>query len=266
MYPRNRRLAVILPCVIAISCAGFRTRSFLVVPQSPNYLLRTPDSEEIPFPDVLRTYNGFEPARSWMDLRPLMQLRIENAYYKPGMPRQGLAGFLGTELAEYEVSSHGLRLLSVQPMKGRPEGDLPVDRLISPVQAGYRYHRFYFEIFFKNENNSHGSALLGANSADELDRLSAGLVRPETVCNQNSNQCTVFPEACSVSINMKIFVNGKPQTVLWRTTLSDIIRGRPEQIDLKRLYAGRLTPVHLNPQDRDELKLPLLPGDHVSWN
>jgi hypothetical protein len=56
----------------------------------------------MPFPDVLRVYNGFEPGRAWMELRPGMELRIENAYYQPGMPRSGLNGFLGTEIAQYK--------------------------------------------------------------------------------------------------------------------------------------------------------------------
>jgi hypothetical protein len=163
---------------MATSCTSFERRPFVVVPQSPNCLLRTPDSNEIPFPDLLRTYNGFEPGRRWMDLRPLMELRIENAYYQPGMPKHGLAGFLGTELAQYQVSAHGLRLLSVQTMKDRPPNDLPVERLISPVQAGYPYHRFYYEVFFKGDTNSRGSVLLGANSVRELDRLSVGLAHP----------------------------------------------------------------------------------------
>ena len=265
MYYRNRFAGPVLLCLMAASCASFHPQPFVVIPQSPNCLLRTPDSNEIPFPDLLRTYNGFEPGRNWMDLRPLMELRIENAYYGPGMPRHGLAGFLGTELAQYQVSANGLRLLSVQPMKDRPQNDLPVQRLISPVQARYHYHRFYYEVFFKSDTNSRGSVLLGANSVTALDRLSVGLASPETICNKTSTQCTVFPEACSVSIEMKIFVNSKPVSILWGTALRNVINGDPQHVYLRRLYAGRLTPLHLNPRDRDELKLPLLPGDHVSW-
>jgi hypothetical protein len=36
-----------------------------------------------------------------MELRPQMELRIENAYYRKGMPKRGLDGFLGTEIARY---------------------------------------------------------------------------------------------------------------------------------------------------------------------
>ena len=265
MDNRNRTWAAILFCVMSTSCAPFRTQSFHIVPQSPNYLLRTPDSLEIPFPDLLRTYNGYQPGRNGMDLRRLMELRIENAYYHPGASRQGIEGFLGTEVAQYEVTNHGLHLLAFQPMRERPVRDLPVQSLISHIQASYRYHRLYFEVFFKARSNSRSSALLGANSLQGLDRLSAGLAHPETVGNRESDECTVFPEGCSVSVEMKLFVNGKPRTVLWRSILSDLIQGQPQQVEMERLYAGRLTPVHINPQDSNELKLPLLPGDRVSW-
>ncbi len=194
-----------------------------------------------------------------------MELRIENAYYRKGASRRGLEGFLGTEVARYEVTSHQLRLLSVQPMTERPEGDVPVQRLISQPETDLRYYRLYFEIVFKRNNNSHGSVLLAANSMEELDRLSAQISRPETICNATSTHCTAFPEACSVSVEMKIFVNGKPETVLWGSILASLT-DQPQHLEVKRLYAGRLIPVEINARDPHALRLPLLPGDHVAWD
>jgi hypothetical protein len=239
--------------------------SFRVLPNSPNYLLRSPDRRETPFPDVLQVYNGFEPARSWMDLRPLMELKIESAYYVKGASRRGLEGFLGTEVARYEVTAHGLRLLSVKPMQDRPAGDLPVEDLISAQETNFRYYRFYFEIVLRRNSNSHGSVLLGANSKEELDRLSVQLSQPEAVYNAASIHCAVFPEACSVSVEMQIIVNGNPRTVAWGSPLASIT-DRPRHLKVKRFYAGRLTPIEINLHDPNALRLPLLPGDHVTWN
>lgn len=237
---------------------------FRVLPNSPNYLLQSPDSRETPFTDVLRAYNGFERGKSWIDLRPLMELRIENAYYKKGASRRGLAGFLGTEAAQYEITPQGLRLLSVQPMKDRPEGDLPVQQLIAETELGFRYYRLYFEILFNRSSGAHGSALLGANSMEELDQLSARLTRPETVCNARSIHCTVFPEACSVSVEMKIFINRKMQIVGWGSLLESVA-AHPQHLDVKRIYAGRLTPIKIDSRDPSALRLPLLPGDQIIW-
>ncbi len=66
-----------------------------------------------------------------------MELRIENAYYKKGASRRGLEGFLGTEVAYYEVTSNRLQLLSVQPMQELPQDDVPVQRLISQSQMSF---------------------------------------------------------------------------------------------------------------------------------
>lgn len=246
-------------CIIRQHGAPFR-----VIPHNPAYLLKSPDSRKTPFTDVLRKFNGFEPAQSWIDLRPLMELRIENAYYQPGASRRGIKGYLGTEIAQYDVTAQGLRLLSVQPMKDRPEREAPVQQLIPQAEMSFRYYRLYLELVFAYSGDSHGSALLGANSLDELNQLSSQLTQAETACNAASH-CTVFPEACSVSAEIKIVVNGKPQTAFWGTLLSTIA-AHPQHLAMKRLYAGRLTPIKINPPDPAALRLPLLPGDEITWN
>ncbi|MGH9581830.1 MAG: hypothetical protein ACRD4O_02700, partial [Bryobacteraceae bacterium] len=242
---------VVLCLLISASCTTrLPVRSFRVVPATPTYFLRLPDSVEIPFPETLRLYNGFEPTRGWMDLRPEMELRIENAYYRPRMARRGLHGFLGTEVARYRVRVNGrLQLLSVQSIKHRPNDQPAVQRLIATSQRHYRYHRFYYEIFFRGSNNARGSVLLGANTQQELDRLATELrADPHTVCGERSVICTVFPEECSVSIEMEIFVNGAPRDVAWDSDLASVV-DHPQHIELLRLYDGRLTPVKLNPHD-----------------
>lgn len=257
----------VTPAILCLSCL-WRTHvaAFRVVPAAPNYLLRYPDSIDAAFPDVLRVYNGFEPGRGWMDLRSDMQLRIENAYYEPGMPRHGLNGFLGTEVAHLEVRANGtLQFTSVQPMNSRPGDQLPVTDLVQAWQRQYGYHRFYYEILFKRSGNSRGSVLLGAESPDDLTGLAKELqTNPDSVCNDSSTHCTVFPEACSVSIEMNIVVNKKPQTVIWGTPLSRVVE-HATSIQLQRLYKGRLVPVHLDADDPEALSLPLLPDDHLTW-
>jgi hypothetical protein len=37
-------------------------------------------------------------------------------------------------------------------------------------------------------------------------------------------------------------------------------------VDLKRLYGRRLTAVEIDPSDLNALRLPLLPGDRITWN
>ncbi|HWF46288.1 MAG TPA: hypothetical protein VG168_04730 [Bryobacteraceae bacterium] len=254
-------------CFLSLAACLVRSHdgTFRVISDSPAYLLKSPDSRKTPFPNVLKAYNGFEPAQRWIDLRPLMELRIENAYYEKGASRRGLAGYLGTEVAHYEITAHGLRLLSVHPMKDRPEGQMPVQRLIRESALAFPCYRFYYELVFARGGDSHGSALLGADSMEELNALSRQLDQAETVCSAASPHCTVFPEACSVSVEMRIVVNGKPQTVFWGSLLASIA-ARPHHLEMRRLYAGRLRPVKINFRDPGALRLPLLPGDEITWN
>jgi len=247
------------------ACAHLSKTYFQVLPNTPNYLLQSPDSRRTPFPEVLKAYNDFEVGHAWLDLEPWMELRIENAYYEPGAPRSGLAGFLGTEVARYIVRSHGLDLVAVQPMPNRPNDQVPVQNLISNAQTKFDHYRLYYEVVFSQRDHSHGSVLLGAASQIEIDTLSAELSHPEAVCSQGSAHCVVFPEACSVSVEMKIIVNGKPESVLWRSTLASIIK-QPHHLEMKRLYAGELRPVRINTKDPKSFLLPLLPGDRITWN
>ena len=64
---------------------------------------------------------------------------------------------------------------------------------------------------------------------------------------------------------MEIVVNGWPRNVIWRSVLSDVV-DHPRHLEFFRIYNGRLSPVKMDTNDAKALKLPLLPGDHVTWN
>jgi hypothetical protein len=248
--------------LVSLACGR---RSFRVLPGDPEYLLRSPDSKQVPFRDVLNGYNGFVPGKDWLDLRPHMELRVENAYYQAGAPKRGLNGYLGTEIAQYQVPpGGGLHLLSVHPMAQRPADQVPVQDLLIAAQQKHKHYRFFFEVLFKG--SARGSVLLGAASLEELNQLTAWLrAAPEAVCTAQSKQCTVFPEACSVSLEMDVEVNHAPRTIPWTSTLASIA-AHPRSVTLLRLYAGRRAPVELDPSDPQALRLPLLPGDRIIWN
>ena len=247
------------------ACANrLSSGSFRVLPGQPQYLLRSPDAITTPFNDVLDRYNGFVPGKDWMDLHPKMQLRIENAYYKTGAPKRGLNGYLGTEIAQYRVTKDGpLHLLSFKSMADRPPDQPAVQQLVSQTQERYRFHRFYFEILFKN--SAQGSVLIGANSADEISSLASELVsHPDSTCGPQLTHCTVFPEACSVSAEMEIAVNGAPKVVLWGSSLASVA-ANPRELNLRRFYNGSERPIEIDPHDANALRLPLLPGDQIRW-
>jgi hypothetical protein len=64
---------------------------------------------------------------------------------------------------------------------------------------------------------------------------------------------------------MQIVVNGAPRSVLWGSLLASVAK-QPRHVQLLRHYAGRLTPVEIDASDPKALRLPLLPGDQVTWD
>ncbi len=261
-----KRLLITLALLLSVSCAArHHGELFRVIQANPEYLLRSPDSKNTPFPEVLSQYTSL--GQGWVDVRRPMKLRIENAYYREGAPKRGLTGFLGTEIAWYAVRPKtGLRLISIQSgLVQRPGDQPPVQQLIPPSQMRHRRYRFFFEVLFNRKDELRGAVLLGTGSSDELDRLAAKLLtEPESICGGRSTNCTIFPELCTVSVEIEIVVNGTPRTVFWGSLLASVAR-RPRHLELLRPYAGRLTPVEIDFSDPKALRLPLLPGDRIYW-
>jgi hypothetical protein len=239
--------------------------AFQVLADAPSYVIRSPDAHSIPFPDVLPSYGDVGESQGWL-LHPDTELHIENAYYREGAPKHGIANFIGTEKAVYRVRPTGLHLVSVQSgLERRPLDQPEVRKLIGYSQSHYRYYRYFFQIVFRQKAGERGAVLLGANSTRELDRLAARLMTdPDAVCTAQSPHCAAFPEACTVAIEIELLVNGVRRTVGWGSLLDSVVMN-PRRLQLLRLYAGKPTPVELDPHDPNALRMPLLPGDRIEW-
>jgi hypothetical protein len=260
------RPIVALATLLMASCAARQTAiAFRVLPSRLDYVLLSPDSNKTPFPEVLSRYTKVGPG--WVELRPLTQLRVENAYFREGLPKHGLANFLGTEIARYRVLSTGaLERFSVQSrVAQRPSDQPPVQQLVSDSQRLLHVHRFFYQVVFNKKSSVQNAVLLGAQSEEEIDQLTARLLEePETVCADDSRQCAVFPEACTVSLEIEIVVNGRRRTALWGGVLADFAAGHPN-VTLFRRYKGRLAPVDVDTHDHEAARVPLLPGDVIRW-
>jgi hypothetical protein len=251
--------------MLGVSCATTRA-PFRVLPGAPNYSLRAPDSKVTPFPEIPSRYAV--TGQGWVDLRPRMGIRVENAYFHEGSAKHTVDEFMGTEAAEYGVGTNGsIRLVLLQSTVAQhPKDQAPVQDLLSDMLARSRFHRYFYQVVFsKSKGNVSGAVLLGARSASELGALASRLLTdPDAVCAGQLAHCTVFPELCSVSVQMEIVVNGMPRRVLWGSALGSVAI-RPKTVQLLRAYAGRLTPVEIDPSDPNALRLPLLPEDRIKW-
>jgi len=205
------RLPLVLAFALMVSpsCTTRRAgASFRVLPAKPDYLLRSPDSKDIPFPEVLGQYTTVGPG--WVDLRPQIELRIENAYFREGAPKHGLANFLGTEIARYRMLSTGaLEEIAVQSrVEQRPADQPPVQQLLSESQRRYRHHRLFYQILLNKKTDVRTAVLLSAASTDELTRFTEQLmIEPDSFCGGVSKHCTALPEACTASLEIEIVVN-----------------------------------------------------------
>jgi hypothetical protein len=124
-------------------------------------------------------------------------------------------------------------------------------------------------VVFNPKADVRSSVLLGGESAAELDRLTNQLMKaPALVCGPGLAHCAVFPEACSVSVEMEIVVNGAARTVVWGSALASLFDSSVQQthsLQMLRFNDGRLTPVEIDASDPGALRLPLLPGDRVMF-
>ena len=253
-------LALTVSCVARHSATAFR-----VLPARPEYLLRSPDSKEVPFPEILNRYT--KVGSGWVELCPQTELRVENAYFREGAPKHGLANFLGTEIARYQVLATGeLEQISVESRIDQPPSDqAPVQQLLSDPQQRRHHHRFFYQILLSKKSSVRSAVLLGAESADELDRMTDQIKsEPESVCGDVSPQCTIFPEACTVSLEIAVTVNRARRTVLWGSTLADFAENH-RRVKLFRRYQNDLTPVEVDTRDHEALHVPLVPGDVIKW-
>ncbi len=208
------------------------------------------------------------PQGNWVDLVPQMELRIENAYFEQGAPRQGFSGYLGTEIARYQVRrDRGLGSLGVQtPLAQRPSNQPSAQELIRPSQRRYLKYRFYYAVVFTQKGAVGGPVLLGAPSLVELDRLGKQLLaEPDSICGDRSLHCTVFPHTCTVSLEMQIVVNGATRTVPWRSILASVAPGARHIELVRRSGVNRFTSQSINAADPGAARIALSPGDQVNW-
>src|SRR5439155_13521116 len=89
------------------------------------------------------------------------------------------------------------------------------------------------------------------------DRMTNQLMsEPESVCGDAFSQCTIFPEACTVSLEIAVLAKGARRTGSWGSTLADF-SGNHRRVELFRHYQNELAPVEVDTRDHEALRVPL---------
>lgn len=134
--------------------------------------------------------------------------------------------------------------------------------LVTPTMKRFRNYRYYYAVVFANRGRgTTGSAvLLGANSLSEIERLGNRLVsNPETVCDAASANCIVFPQNCTVSLEMAVTVNGVSKSMAWGSRLSAVVPAGKNV----RLMRGKDVAKDFHAGAMEIRAFVLLPGDRV---
>lgn len=262
---RSPRFALgMLLVLTCMSCGRRQIRSYQVVPGKPSYLLRSPEKVETPFSQTLSAYSDISQGQA--DLKKGMVLKIENAYFKPGAVKRGLANYLGLERVQFRVEQNGsLKRFESETLANRPTDQAAIDSYLPTSRQRQRFQRLVLQVTMNLKSGAATAILLSSKSKRQIDALTKSLILdPASVCGGRSANCTVFPESGSVSLGMDIVVNGKVTFVAWSSTVASVV-GRQKEFLLFRLHRGRAVPVAIDANDPEALKLPLLPGDVVSW-
>lgn len=261
------RLLLLTTCA-ALLWIGCAARVWRVQPGPSEYSLAKGKRLE-PYSQMLERFNGFQTGAGWVDLRPHMRIHVTNAYYEAGKPKRGLDGFIGTEQIWYrKLPPPGLiegdierKMLAV-----RPPADPPVEALLPPVSRQFGAYRLFFSVHINRRGATRGAVLLGAPTQNELEsRASALLADPDAVCREGSVECIVFPEVCTVSPLLEATVNGERKAFLWGAILASAV-GNAKVVRLTRVLAGKRAVVPINAADKNALRMPMLPGDEISFN
>jgi hypothetical protein len=211
--------------------------------------------------------------RGWVDLSPGMELGVEAAYYREGVPRTGLSGYLGAESVNYEVSRSGtLRLTPARSFvdakagKTQPRDQPAVETLVKPGSRSDRYHRLFFQVVMSRNDNTKPAVLLSARSGSELERVTRQFAANQfsSCTGMRSDQCVAFPELCTASLQIGVGINGVARKVGWGSSVSSVTAGA-RKVELFHDSHGQVTSVSLDVADVAAMRTRLAQGDRVSW-
>ena len=259
------RLAfAILVALATVSCSSKNTARFQVLPTSLAYVLRSPLNIDKPLPETLSSLSSL--AEGQVDLKPRMMFKFENAYFKSGQVKSGLANYLGLESIEFRVTQNGqLQNLEHRVLAERPSVEPAIDSYLRAPQQRLRFHCLMLQVTMNRKTGEANAVLLSGSSKKKLDALKERLLVDATsVCSAEARNCTVFPATGSVSLGFEVLVNGKATFIAWGTTVGAAV-GKHSPFSLQRLYRKRLAPVEIDGNDPAALRLPLLPGDSLNW-
>jgi hypothetical protein len=226
---------------------------------------------------------GYRRERGGLDLKAGLRVKLERAYFGPAGPgeeQHAVKNYLGVSTSNFDVeavSGGRIRFQQVGPIqysvesleKDGKEGtrDLSLGEL--PEQAHYRL-LFYTYLVPKEQDVS--ATIIGAGNATQLDELEREIrAYPAEGCARaakaKGEECFGFKGFVTVSVQVKVGLNGKFQFVDWGTNLKSVLpRNAFKSLRIQRQFMGSYYDVRFNPSNSNVLSLVLVGGDRLTWS
>lgn len=226
---------------------------------------------------------GYLLERGGLDLKTGLRVKIERAYFRPaanGEEQHGVKNYLGVSSSNFDVEQVGsgkLRFQQVGDMKYSPEtlltsggeGNRDLGLRELPEQTHYR---LLFYTYLVPEEQDISAAIIGANSAAQLDEWEREIrTHPTKGCETDTlakgGNCFEFKGFVTVSVQIAVQLNGKLQFVDWGTKVASVLpKDAPKSLRIQRKFMGSYYDVRFDPSNSDILSLALVDGDRLTWS
>jgi hypothetical protein len=226
--------------------------------------------------DSLFNAYGYRIERSGVNLKPNLRLKVQRAYFS-GSERSD-KNYLGQSDVLFDVTTNSdgsLRFQQAQPIRFSPDSLSRTDREGSRDLAildlkPQKHYRVLFYAHHIPTDQSFSAALIGANDSDRLDQFEQGR-RADAAASCSSSahddvQCLDFRGFVTVSVQIRLELNGQPRFVDWGTRVKDVVPGKSRKaLKIQRQFQTSYFAVNFKRDDEAILDLTLVGNDRLSW-
>jgi hypothetical protein len=226
--------------------------------------------------DSLFNAYGYRIERSGVNLKPNLRLKVERAYFSS--TERSDKNYIGLSNVFFNVTTNpdgSLSFQQTQPIHYSPDSLAQTDREGSRDLAilDLKPRKHYRVLFYSHHvptDQSFTAALIGSDDFARLDQTEEAMrADANASCAssiQDDIQCLDFRGFVTVTIQIRIELNGQPKFVDWSTEVKDVVPSNfPDSLKIQRQFANSYYPVQFNPDDPDILDLALVGADRLSW-
>ena len=226
--------------------------------------------------DSLFNAYGYRIERSGVNLKTNLRLKVERAYFSS--TEKSDKNYLGVSTVLFDVTSDAepsLRFQQVQSIQYSPISLAQTDHEGSRDLAILKLKplKHYRLLFYTHEvptDQNFSAALIGADDSDRLDHFEQAMrADAGASCTSSTHediQCLEFRGFVTVSVQIPVELNGKPQFVDWGTKVNRVVPDKSQKsLRIQRRFANSYFAIQFNRNDENILDLTLVGGDRLTW-